>query len=345
MYRVAIRADGGAGIGMGHIMRCLTLAKEFTRSGCSVVFISKNEEGIDKIREEGFAILKLHGFTLLEEAGAIAEIARLQDLDLLFVDSYNVAEEYFLMIKPYVKKLGYIDDLNSLIYPVDILLNGSVLARYMDYKSYSSSEMLLLGLEYNLLRGEFENVPVRVINKDVKELMITTGGSDPYNMSPYIINMLLSDEGLKALRLNVIVGSAFRNKELLQEIAVKNSNVELYENPKYISDIMLKSDIAISSGGGTLYELCACGTPVLGYIMADNQQSVVEKMSQLGLIESLGWYNKFTSVELTGKLKKLCDSYETRTALNHKMKQLVDGKGAERAVREILEGRLAIRKG
>lgn len=52
--------------------------------------------------------------------------------------------------------------------------------------------------------------------------------------------------------------------------------------------LMQKADIAISAGGFTLYELCACGTPTITYCMADNQmRKTVDGMGTVCVAEEL----------------------------------------------------------
>lgn len=350
MSTIGIRTDGGPSIGMGHIMRCLSLAKEFRRQGQKVYFISKFKNGIDRIQQEAFEIIPLtynqslatdafdYGSIneLQQETGEIIQAIKKYNIELLLIDSYNVIEEYFLNLKPYIRKLMYIDDINRFVYPVDILINGNITAPYMDYKKHSPDEVMLLGPKYNLIREEFRNLSSRTIKKEVKETMITTGGSDPYNVSSKIVNILLEDEELKQLKINIVVGIGFRNKEELREISKSNSNVILHENIRDMSKIMLSSDIAISSGGSTLYELCACGTPTISFIVAENQREIVEKMQELGYVISLGWYNEFSKKRFVNDVKKICCAYEKRARMSKNMQKLLDGEGTKRIVKKIL---------
>lgn len=119
--------------------------------------------------------------------------------------------------------------------------------------------------------------------------------------------------------------------------AKKNANVILHENVSRMSEIMLKSDMAISAGGSTLYELCACGTPTLAIVIADNQREMVDMMSSEGYIISLGWHGELADMELLQKIKLLCADYEKRVSLSKKMQKLVDGEGVRRIVEEIIK--------
>ncbi|NLV76359.1 MAG: UDP-2,4-diacetamido-2,4,6-trideoxy-beta-L-altropyranose hydrolase, partial [Tissierellia bacterium] len=55
----------------------------------------------------------------------------------------------------------------------------------------------------------------------------------------------------------------------------KYNNVKFYMNVKNMKNLMINNDLAISAGGNTLYELCACGIPTIAIIIADNQLKFV----------------------------------------------------------------------
>lgn len=346
IQNIAIRVDGGKDIGMGHVIRCLSLATEFRDNKCNVWFLSKMQEGIDRIKEDNFQVIDIKGniesgtynsIGLKIEAQRIIDILKVYNIDLLLIDTYNVTQQFFLNLKSNVKILGYIDDLNKFVYPVDILINGSAVAKHMKYEKYSQSELLLLGPKYNLIRKEFSNIHERIVNKKVEAIMVTAGGVDNNNVTCKIINMLLSNKNILQLNINVIVGKHFRGKKNLKKIANINKNIILYENVKYMSEIMLISDIAISAGGSTLYELCACGTPTLAYIIADNQKFVTKKMDELGYIKLLGDFNTINTKYLNETIDMLCKDYKKRMQLSKIMQGIVDGYGATRAVRRILD--------
>ncbi|MBS4537829.1 UDP-2,4-diacetamido-2,4,6-trideoxy-beta-L-altropyranose hydrolase [Clostridium sp. D2Q-11] len=343
MKNIGIRVDGGKSVGMGHLVRCLSLAKELRQNGDNVYFLSKFEDGIKKIEIEGFKYIKLQedneekieGFhygnksELINEVEQLSSIIKEKNISALIVDSYNVTKECFLDLKKEVDTLIYIDDINKFSYPVDIIINGNITATDMNYERYYEKELLLLGAKYTLIRDEFKNLPKKVINKDIKEIMITTGGSDPYGVTLKILDSLNLD--LKKIKYNVVIGNGF-DRELICELEERyhlNENIIFHKNPPSMSEIMLKSDIAISSGGSTIYELCATGTPAITFIYAENQESLVKKMEKEEYIKSLGWFNEFDKESLQNTLKQLV-GYSDRENISNKIKKLVDCNGARR---------------
>ncbi|MHB1392787.1 MAG: UDP-2,4-diacetamido-2,4,6-trideoxy-beta-L-altropyranose hydrolase [Clostridia bacterium] len=341
MIKVAIRADGNSQIGMGHIMRCLSLASGFKKRGHQINFICKYGEGIEKVKEAGFDVINLetkeNKQDMNNEEQKLIAILNENKTDLLIVDSYDVTYDFFKSIKLHVGILAYIDDVNKFLYPVDIVINGNIGAEDIKYDRYSEGELFLLGVKYNLLKKEFSNLPRRVINKNISEVMITTGGSDTFNVSCGLLKKLLTDPWSANKSFNIIVGSAFKNKEELKSISEKYKNVKLIENVRRMSEIMCQSDLAISSGGSTLYELCACGTPTLAYIIADNQENIVQNMNHNGYVHNLGWYNELTTENLIRNVIRISNSYEYRIEKSEKMQGLVDGRGVSRIIKHIEE--------
>lgn len=358
---IAFRADGGKNVGMGHIIRCLSLAQAFRRYGHQIYFFSKLDEGIEKVKQENFEAIKLlsgeqqkEGFfygdptCLSEEANEIILLLSTYQVDLLFIDSYNVTERYFSNLKLHVEKLAYIDDVNKFPYPVDFVVNGNIIGEFLDYKKCDNKQVFLLGPKYNMIRPEFCNLPLRPINKEVAEIMITTGGSDPYNVTENLLSILLQNKSFDNIRINVLVGSGFTDYKDLINFKQNHGNVSLYSNSglpqdlpeiefSSVSTLMLRSDLAISAGGSTLYELAACGTPALVFILADNQKAIVEKMDELGYVMKLGWYNQLNEDLVIGNLLKLMNDFERRKEMSSKGQKLVDGYGTDRIVQSITQ--------
>lgn len=315
--KVCFLADGNYEIGLGHVMRCITLAREFRKRGFSVYFLSKCEEGILKIKENKFDLLN-----------------KLDNTDIIIIDKYELSNSFFLSMKKYCKIIAYIDDVNEFDYPVDIVINGSLISSELGYIK-GNNKILLLGPQYNILRDEFRGMPKRVIRDKVQNIMVTTGGADPFNTTIEIIKLIRSNIKYDNMKLHVVIGSGFVNAEKLKKEIMNYKNIMLYENVKQMSKIMVASDIAFSAGGGTLYELCACGTPTIGLILAQNQELITNRMSQLGYIKSIGWHIELNKKKLWEALDSFIDKKCEREIISAKQQTLVDGRGAERIVNEI----------
>jgi UDP-2,4-diacetamido-2,4,6-trideoxy-beta-L-altropyranose hydrolase len=345
---IVFRTDGGEKIGIGHIMRCLTLAKEFRSRGCNVTFISRLDKGIELIKSSGFECQKIicqkSGYfysgkeEFVDEVEKIAELIKRIKVNIIVIDTYNVNKVYFCELKNKIGtgKICYIDDWNKFKHNADIIINGNITGPLYNYdKIYTNDELLLIGTEYCILREEFRNIPKRKIKKDVLEVMVTSGGADSSNMCRKIAKILL--ENYNNIVVNVIIGVAFEDKGELYSLANEYENINLYENASNIAYLMQRSDVAVSAGGSTLYELCACGIPTLAYITADNQEALVDKMSKDGYVINMGWFGSFPDEVFIQKTEYVFNNYDFRINISRKMQSLIDGKGAVRIVDVLLQ--------
>ncbi len=176
----------------------------------------------------------------------------------------------------------------------------------------------------------------RRFSTDIRTVLITVGGSDPYNLTPLImrcVNSVLGD-----IRTDVLIGPLFNNTDA---IAAEARNLDgqtiLHENPENIHAIMLSADLAICGGGQTTYELAATGTPALGLRVANNQTT---NLMGLAAAEVLVWVGDVTDSNLE---KKVCRGIEFARDITHRQimgnngKRLVDGQGAIRVAKSIME--------
>lgn len=333
--RLGIRADGGPGLGWGHIMRCLALAEELEKIGTKVEFLSrKNCEVIEKIKHCGFDVRPLVSISIDEEVEEVLQILRDKDLAVLITDSYQIDEAYLSRIREKVSVLVSIDDLNQMQYPSDLVVNGNIYAPNLSYKRIHEKTKFLLGPQYLLLRREFSNSFERRIADTVEEVLITVGGSDIFNLTPQIMRVINS---LPIKRVQVVIGPSFTNKAEIGATAQKMiPRVVLHENVENMSQLMVSCDIAITAGGTTLYELAATGTPGIAVLQADNQLQAAEVMAQRGTVINLGLGDKAFLSQLESSLKLLLDSPNKRREMSIRGRELVDGLGCQRVAREIV---------
>ncbi|MBE6068691.1 MAG: UDP-2,4-diacetamido-2,4,6-trideoxy-beta-L-altropyranose hydrolase [Clostridium lundense] len=317
--KIAIRADGGSQIGMGHIMRTLVLAKELSKTN-DVFYICKEnndkyKKGIEKVSSEGFKVLLVRDNYLLEDLKNI-------DADLLITDSYDVNEEYFNKTKKIFNKTSYIDDMNLHYFNVDFLINQNIDAEDFNYR-VSKDTKLMLGTKYVMLRDEFRNCSPKNIKEKVNDIMLTVGGSDLNHITEKILSWSYNLD----YTVHVVVGPSFNDIEKLKSF--ESDKIKLYFNAD-MSKLMKKCDMAISTCGSTLYELASCGVSTLGIIIADNQSGIGCKLNDMKVIKNLGWYNEITKECFINNVNELAEDYNKRKLMSEKASMIVDGRGVER---------------
>ncbi|GAA0782635.1 UDP-2,4-diacetamido-2,4,6-trideoxy-beta-L-altropyranose hydrolase [Hathewaya limosa] len=312
---ILFRADGGEGIGLGHIMRTLVLAKELLKHH-KIKYICNNADkyskGIEKIKSEGIEVISID---------CKDELKQIKDISgqFIVVDKYGIDKGYLSSLKEKFNVI-YFDDNNELdFYPVDMIINQNIYAKQLKYNTLKETK-LLLGKNYTMLREEFRNNNPISINKEVKDVLITLGGSDDFNITENILKQLKNFN----FNLHIVIGPAFKYKDSLKKYQQKN--IRLYENVN-ISNLMKKADLVISSCGSTLYELSFLGIPTIGVIVADNQKASGEYMNKT---KSIILSDIYTIGEKVNKI-----TYEKRLELSDNMKSIIDGQGVYRVKKEI----------
>ena len=275
---------------------------------------------------------------------------------LLFVDSYFVTEPYLQAVSG-ICPVAYLDDLQLFDYPVDLVINYDIIPEDMlpSYQAaYKRAGQTLLGASYTPLRRQFQ-MEVPAVRPSVKDILITTGGSDPYH---FCLNLLSCfQERLSALiaepdfHLHVLIGSLNEDKRLLKELAEELPFLKLHENVTDMAALMASCDLAISAAGTTLYELCAVGIPAVSYSFADNQLPSSLAFANVGavpyagdlrmdtescsIVPSLDSKGTGSAYGLPGVLSAVCHfvtdmsgNMAKRKSAQQSMHRLIDGKGS-----------------
>lgn len=319
--KIGIRADGGCEIGMGHIMRCLALAKEIKKYS-DVFFICRKDKNLSKKYSPGIDLIKKNGFeTILIDEDKLKEDIINVECDCIITDSYDIDEEYFEILSKHFKYSGCFDDENiCAFFNVNFLINQNFYGPDLDYRVNNNTEMML-GSEFVILRDEFREPDVKkIIKKDINTIMITVGGSDNSNNTEKIIKQFLNS----SYTLNVVIGNGFNNLDILKKY--ESDKVKFHYNAD-MKSLMLDCDVCISSCGSTIYELIRLGVPLIGIKVIDNQDVLYDYIGKHDLGEICQIYEVLKYVELL--------TYDRRLILNEKLLDIIDGRGVERISEKI----------
>lgn len=329
---IFIRADANEKIGTGHVMRCLSIARAFAKRR-KVVFVTADHRSDYLVHQAGFKTICLNSNWSDMNGEAIEELIIGRKPDLVLVDSYYVTEEYFSRISPIVP-IAYLDDLNTARWNIDFLINYNIFANLTDYSRYKGSQTkLILGPMFAPLRSEFQGLPNHIIKKNVTDVFVSAGGSDPEGITEKLMRYI--SPSFPALTFHFIVGAL--NPRLNEIKSMEGGNIILHIHETHMSELMMKCDIAISAAGSTLYELCAAGTPTITYTLADNQIFAAEQFEKQGLMLNAGESrNEDTFIDLIlHKMKVLAGDTDMRRSLSLRMQEIVDGNGADRIMKEL----------
>lgn len=321
--KVAILTEGGRDIGFGHITRCSALCQAFKEKGIAPKLIVNAREDIGRIADG----IDYSCFDWLKEDAGLNKEAGCSDI--IIIDSYLARRPLYAKISEMAGVAVYLDDMNRLEYPKGVVVNGSFYGEDLNYSKRPDVEYLL-GVRYAILRKEFWEVPEKEIGKDLKSVMVTFGGTDTRRMTLKIINFL--NDAYPELKKLVIIGRGFQNIEEIGSSAGDNIELVYFATAEKMLDTMLRADIAVSSGGQTLYELARVGVPTIGICVAENQRIGLEKLQSMDLV---GYIGSCEDSDICNKLAKAVDflkDEKIRKSRSERARRLVDGKGCSRLI-------------
>jgi spore coat polysaccharide biosynthesis predicted glycosyltransferase SpsG len=187
------------------------------------------------------------------------------------------------------------------------------------------------------LRKEFQKVIPRQPAKVVEDILVTTGGTDPFDVIGSLLSEVITFKEFDSIRFHAVIGPLVPDTERLKELS-KHKNIILHKNVRSMSSLMVDCDLAISAGGSTLYELCRLGLPSVSISFADNQLPAVKEFHERRIIPFCG--DLRTDIQTTieqciSYLRHYINDYPQRLQISHVMRTLVDGKGASRIAIEL----------
>ena len=336
-----IRADGGKEIGTGHVMRCLSIADALRQLGEQVCFLLADSSAVPLLERQNqeYRILNSSYRHPEEELEALMPLLAESQSSVFLADSYYVTDTYLRRIRDHMP-VCYMDDRGILGLPVDLLINYNIFADASLYEYPGADKTsYLLGTEYAPLRREFKEVCYQVREK-VRRVLLTTGGSDKYNLAGRILEEVLTNEETRNLEYCVVSGVYNEYLPALLDIEKKHPGVQVLNNVTDMPELMRACDIAVTAGGSTMYELSAVGVPIICFSFVDNQEKIVEGFRNRDIVCFGGDYlrqGEGMVRDVAAHIGLLCGSAELRKNYSRRQKALVDGQGAMRIARKLCQ--------
>ena len=331
--KVVFRVDASAEIGIGHLMRCLALSEELRRRGyiCSFLLKTASPEVISQIKKyqwDSYFISPTA--TRQQDRDSVIKYATDNEIDWVITDHYQIDSSYVKEIKHQGFHVMSIDDAAQMHYYSDIVVNQNIGAEKLTF-SVEPYTALLLGPSYVMLRDELLIRRKKKDNSTVKKMLITLGGTDPDNFLLYILQTL--DEVIKDTNILAVIGPFNPNFMALQSYQEKtNMSLNLIQAPRNMTDIYQQTDLAISAGGTSCYELAYYGIPNLIITVADNQLSLASELDRQHVGIYLGGKSEIKQECLKDKVKELLKNQSLRKQMSQNGQMLIDGKGKQRIV-------------
>ncbi|MCD6227072.1 hypothetical protein J7J90_01105, partial [Candidatus Micrarchaeota archaeon] len=193
------------------------------------------------------------------------------------------------------------------------------------YEYSSPPENHYYGYKYVCLRPEFYAYSFKAkINKNVKNILISFGGTDEHNLTYKVLDMI-REYNIKSPKYIVILGLGYgknklnKLKTLINVMKKENFKVTLLKDVRNMAEVMLSADFAITSNGRTVYELAALGIPTI--TIAQNERETTHLFSYMcnGIVY-LGLYSSIKNKKFIIYFKKMFN-FKYRKKMMNNLKQ------------------------
>lgn len=350
--QIVFRVDASATIGIGHVMRCMTLADELKKTGATTAFVARHlpdhlnrmaaarghqvfrigkkdaAEPCDELAHAHFL-----GTSQQQDAAQTREILSKRQTTWLVVDHYGIDQRWESSLRPFADRILAIDDLADRQHDCDLLVDQNAYAnmntRY-DGRIPRNAKALL-GPNYAILRPEFHEAQeqARVRTGLARRIFVFFGGVDSANYTAPVLHAI-RDLALPELKVTVVIGAEHPASDDIQEIC-QAQGYNCHVQTKEIARLLLQADLAIGAGGSTSWERCCLGLPTLAYVVAPNQDALTRHAGHLGLLK-VGSANIHDSRALRQEIRRFIAADNERTKMSRACLEAVDTKGARRIV-------------
>ncbi|MBI4616145.1 MAG: UDP-2,4-diacetamido-2,4,6-trideoxy-beta-L-altropyranose hydrolase [Planctomycetes bacterium] len=345
-YEVLFRCDGSPSVGLGHVLRCRSLAEAMARRGARVRFvIGAGSELALALLSPFFPVHRLAGSEDLTRSGlgdgdlaATLEIARKNGAGMVVVDHYGATAAYLESLAQAGVELGVIDDLADRdLSAAGWVLNQNLGADDLPYRVRQDCRRLF-GPSYALLRPGFASARgalAREFRETDSRVLVALGGGDATRSLAAVLDGLERVE--RRLAITCLATAAVRREEVDRRAAASRHRVELAIDVEDVTELMARTDLSVNGGGSVCWELACLGVPMIVLVRAANQVNIAGALERAGCARNLGPWNDAESPSLlAGWVDELLSDSRARAEMSRRAATLVDGRGADRAAEEIL---------
>ena len=277
---VGIRADGNGKLGMGHLMRCMSIAYALQEQGMECIFYTAEQEAGSFLQERGFRcrVLYTDYQDMESELPFLKQMLKEDGCRLILIDSYQMTQKYIDELMKQCR-VYYLDDTGDCRLTADGIINYNIYGQDLGYEAWCPFETrLLLGAEYAPVKKPFTETAYQV-RDSVSRIMITMGGSDALNIAGQLTERLL---GIMAedVEIDLICGRFNPHLDTLKEMARQEQRIHVLVDVKDMWNKMAAADMVVSAAGSTMYELSAMGVPTVCCYYVENQRRIAEGFAE-----------------------------------------------------------------
>ena len=309
--RIALRADGGGDIGLGHVMRCAALARALVRTGAEIDWFTTTPTVLPVWLDD---LAHIHVLDDEIETDLLAPMLVAAGSDLLVGDWKSTPADLVAQIRQTVCPVALIGGFTG-----DAVADLHIRQGFAE-TSDAPQRSSLSGASWLLLDDAYAGLPPRQTGTRITRLLISLGGTD---------TALIDRIEAAARQTGALAGA---------EIQVRRpGGTRDGRSLQPLRDALLEADLAILAGGTTLHEAAATGLPAISVPIVPHQYDRAGQYQRLGLGLMIDPEKPCFERRITETLDALAADPARRGRMARRGQALVDGRGAERLARHLIE--------
>jgi CMP-N-acetylneuraminic acid synthetase/spore coat polysaccharide biosynthesis predicted glycosyltransferase SpsG len=324
---ILFRVDGNSSMGLGHVYRAITIARQLNVDH-SVVFLmtKKNKLGIRKIKENNYRI-----FTFSNREEELAMIDKINP-HIVINDILDTDAAYIHSLKQKGYFVVNFEDLGKGAAHADIVINAL-------YKTDKKLRNHYYGYRYYCSREEFSIFPKPVLSRQVKVILVTFGGVDTNDLTARTLKAI-EFMNMKEMHINIVLGLGYAHwgalNTYVKRLKAKGFRISLKRNVKIMVREMKKADVIVTSNGRTVYEAGQLAIPCIS-IAQNAREEKHPFISDKTAISYLGKAQDVSENTIASAFRVLISNYSLRKRMHLSLKKLKLHTGTDRVIRLIFQ--------
>jgi CMP-N-acetylneuraminic acid synthetase/spore coat polysaccharide biosynthesis predicted glycosyltransferase SpsG len=327
--KIALVTAGNERLGMGHVMRMLTLAMRLTAHHVRFYCSYADDLAMERVRSQNFP-LRIHRCReeLLQQLGE-------DGTQIVINDLLDTRLDYVRALKDLGCRVVHFEDTGDGAVEADLLFNAL-------YEWSGSSKNAYYGYRYECLRDDIYLFPIRAEQRQDQGLLVLAfGGVDLHNATLSTLRCLDGLPFPPGWRLRIILGIGYRHEgalhEALKTLAIAD-RVEVVRDAPMMARHLHEADLLISGNGRMVYEAAALATPLA--VLSQNERECHHNFAKICPgIAYLGSLLEWDQAAVREQLHALLWQPEKRAQLSQQLRPFARElrAGIERVV-QLIEG-------
>jgi len=337
--KVIFRCDAGHApeIGTGHIARSKTLANNLVEKGYSckndIMFYTRHDSDYDLgesyLADSGFAYKVFTNNGLKANSSSELEILQSANATLIFMDRLATSSKLIDGIASSGKKIVTFDDYGSGRVCADLAISAI-------FDDVSEFDNLVKGYGYLVLsKNSYNPLPV---SQHITKIVATFGGHDTRDLCRFFLeNSAIIPS---TCSVDIILGGC--EEDTLRwyyeyiELKQLQDRFKVHKFPDNYHKIIANADLAITSGGLSIFEFAAYGIPSVGLPQYEHQLRTIENLRDAGisLVGSEGM--ALSQDTFKASLGRILNDSTLRNHMAMCARKCIDGNGIDRIIKLLI---------